>query len=121
MTAQSLGELLAGPGSAELIVAFDRNGASIDLGQFRRDVAGNVARLKAISCEAGLLACADTYWAAVGLSALFVLGAKAALAPTLSPESWGGYRAADEVLVTDQRQAVDPRSVLLGDHHHGDQ
>ena len=115
MTARTMGDVLAGSRPATDIVAFDRDGTAIDLRQFRGDVAGTAAQLEAISCQAGLLACADTYWAAVGLAALFVRGAKAALAPALRPEGWAGYRTTDEVLITDLPHADDPRAIRLGD------
>jgi len=110
MTVGTLRDVLAGSRSATGIVAFDRTGAAVDLAQFRRDVAHTSARLEAVSCKAGLLACADSYWTAVGLAALFVTGARAALAPALRPEGGAGHRRAHEILITDQPQGDDPQA-----------
>jgi acyl-coenzyme A synthetase/AMP-(fatty) acid ligase len=114
MTGGTMRDVLAGSRPAGGIVAFDRSGDIVDLAQFRRDVAHTAARLEVVSCKAGLLACADSYWTAVGLAALFVTGAKAALAPASRPEVEVGLRLADEILITDQPQADDPQAIQLG-------
>ncbi|HWT99454.1 MAG TPA: AMP-binding protein, partial [Terriglobales bacterium] len=113
--------MLAGSRPAADIVAFDRTGAVVDLAQFHRDVGHTAAWLEALSCKAGLLACADGYWTAVGLAALFVTGAKAALAPALRPEGGASYRRTDEILITDQPPADDPRAIQLGVAAAGDE
>ena len=61
-------------GNPGRIVAMTK-GRAIDLAQLRRDVAVNTRSLRATWCKRGLLLADDTYWAAVGMLALFQAGA----------------------------------------------
>src|SRR5258708_254548 len=60
-------------------------GHVIDLRRFRADVAAAAARLAAVGCRRGLVACDDAYWATVGLFALAHCGAETVLPPNLLP------------------------------------
>lgn len=62
-------------------------GRPISLAEFRNDVAANALALHARGCQRGLLVTADTYWAAVGMLALFQAGAVVVMPPNILPET----------------------------------
>lgn len=102
MSHGSVAWLLAGERAAGDPVAFARDGSATGLAQFRRDVAWNAARMKSPSCRSALLACVDTYWAAVGLFALFQAESAVALLPGYGWDGLAAYRREGDVIVTDQ-------------------
>jgi acyl-coenzyme A synthetase/AMP-(fatty) acid ligase len=83
------------------LVAFDGEGV-IDIAQFYRDVAWNASRLRDLSCQQGLLACRDTYWAAVGLLSLLQAGAHVALSSSQPRDSGMISDRSGDVVVTDR-------------------
>ena len=79
-----INDLLCGDAPRSKMVA--RSGQRrIELGQFRADVAANTAALRAANCRRGLLLTQDTYWAAVGMLALFQSGAVVVMPPNALP------------------------------------
>ena len=74
---RDLSDLLIGGGS-DVVIAY-RQSRPILLSQFRRDIAHNATRLRERNCRRGLLMTVDTYWCAVGMLALFQIGARQAI------------------------------------------
>ncbi|HVJ42888.1 MAG TPA: AMP-binding protein [Dongiaceae bacterium] len=123
MIQKSISAFFAAGRAATDIVAFaDRaNGGELDVDvvQFQRDIAWNAARLKSLSCRQALLVCADTYWAAVGLLALFHAGAEVAMPPGARPDSLGPFRRPGDLVVTD-RDGPSQDAVFLLEAGQGD-
>lgn len=86
MTRRSIAGLFTEGRAADQIVAINKTGP-ITLARFQRDVAANATRIREAGCRRGLLACTDTYWAAVGLLGLFHAGASAVMPQNLKPDS----------------------------------
>jgi acyl-coenzyme A synthetase/AMP-(fatty) acid ligase len=103
-TALTIADLLGGPLDPARVVA--RCGkAAITLAQFRADVAANAAALGEGTCRRGLLITADTYWAAVGVCALFQIGAEVVLPQNVTVGACDAIRAYWDVLVCDRLPA----------------
>ncbi|MET1027218.1 MAG: AMP-binding protein [Dongiaceae bacterium] len=86
MTSGSISRLFGQSRATDRIIAVT-HGRQIDLVQFHRDVAANAIRLQQMGCNRALLACTDTYWAAVGLLALFHAGASVVMPQNMRPDS----------------------------------
>jgi acyl-CoA synthetase (AMP-forming)/AMP-acid ligase II len=86
---------------------------SIALGQFRSDVATNAAALRAVNCRRGLLLTQDTYWAAVGMLALFQSGAVVVMPPNALPATLASLAGEWDHLVSDATAAGVVRQLLL--------
>ena len=86
MTSRSISRLFVESRAPDQIVAITHD-RQIDLAQFHRDVAINAMRLRQMACNRALLGCSDTYWAAVGLLALFHAGASAVMPQNMRPDS----------------------------------
>jgi acyl-coenzyme A synthetase/AMP-(fatty) acid ligase len=109
---RSLSDFFATVHGAADPVAFDGDGI-IDVNQFHQDVAANVARLRKLSCQQGVLLCADTYWAAVGLLSLFHAGATVILPSTRHEEGLTAFVSPDDIVVTDQRDNAAASTLVL--------
>lgn len=96
--------------SAIVAVAGERR---IELRQFRRDVAANAAALRVLGCRRGLLVTRDTYWAAVGMFALFEAGAVVVMPPNLLPATLTSLAAEWDQLVCDDAIDGAARSYVL--------
>ncbi|HVJ32902.1 MAG TPA: AMP-binding protein [Terriglobia bacterium] len=97
-----------GRAAADLIAFADRPAGGddkVDLAQFQRDVAWNAAKLRSLSCRQALLASSDTYWAAVGLLALFHAGADVAMLPGIRADTLPSFRRAGDLIVTDRDES----------------
>lgn len=96
----TLSNLLCGAADLSAIVAASGE-RRIDLGQLRRDVACNADVLRARGCRRGLLVTRDTYWAAVGMLALFQAGAAVVMPPNALPETVSSLSGEWDCLVSD--------------------
>ena len=74
---------------------------TIELAQFRSDVAANAAALRAVNCRRGLLLTQDTYWAGVGLLALLQSGAAVVMPPNALPATLASLAGEWDHLVSD--------------------
>ena len=95
-----INDLLCGNVPRSAVVARS-GGRRIDLGQFRSDVAANAAALRAVNCRRGLLLTQDTYWAAVGMLALFQSGAVVVMPPNALPATLASLAGEWDHLVSD--------------------
>jgi acyl-coenzyme A synthetase/AMP-(fatty) acid ligase len=110
---RDLSDLLIGGGS-DVVIAY-RQSRPILLSQFRRDIAHNATRLRERNCRRGLLMTADTYWCAVGMLALFQIGAEAILPQNATAGAGKAIGAAWDMIVTDRPDGEDESErVLLG-------
>jgi hypothetical protein len=107
-----INDLLCGDVPRSKLVA--RSGRRrIDLGQFRSDVAANAAALCAVNCRRGLLLTQDTYWAAVGMLALFQSGAVVVMPPNALPATLASLAGEWDQLVSDVAVAGIAPQLLL--------
>jgi acyl-coenzyme A synthetase/AMP-(fatty) acid ligase len=97
---RDLATLLVAAEHDDAVIAF-RGSERIDLKRFRRDIAHNAARLAALNCRRGLLVTADTYWCAVGMMALFQIGATAVMPQNVTAGAAEDIRAEWDLTVTD--------------------
>jgi hypothetical protein len=95
-----ISDLLCGDVPRTKVVARS-GGRRIGLGQFRADVAANAAALRATNCRRGLLLTHDTYWAAVGMLALFQSGAVVVMPPNALPATLASLAGEWDHLVSD--------------------
>jgi acyl-coenzyme A synthetase/AMP-(fatty) acid ligase len=100
MTAGALATLLLDEAAADRPVA-SSGGHIIDLRRFRADVSAAAARLAAVGCRRGLVACDDAYWATVGLFALAHSGAESVFPPNVLPATLTALAGAFDHIVTD--------------------
>ncbi|MBV5268841.1 MAG: acyl-CoA synthetase, partial [Afipia sp.] len=98
---QSVSDLLTGPGDPGRVVAITQ-GKTIDVAKLRRDVAVNALRLAESGCKRGLLITADTYWAVVGMLALFQAGAEVVMPQNSTIGSVTSIQQHWDTLVCDQ-------------------
>jgi acyl-coenzyme A synthetase/AMP-(fatty) acid ligase len=107
----TINDLLCGEVPRSRVATSDRR--TIELGQFRSDVAANAAALRAANCRRGLLLTQDTYWAAVGLVALLQSGATVVMPPNALPATLAALAGEWDSLVSDAAVAgVAPSFVL---------
>jgi acyl-coenzyme A synthetase/AMP-(fatty) acid ligase len=95
-----LAGLLTSDPEAEWTIACS-GGEKIGRQRFRADVGAAAARLQALGCRRGLVACDDTYWAAVGLFALAHTGAESLLLPNALPATLATLQGSFDHIVTD--------------------
>jgi hypothetical protein len=98
---RDLATLLVAAEHGDAVIAF-RGSERIDLKRFRLDIAHNAARLATLNCRRGLLVTADTYWCAVGMMALFQIGAIAVMPQNVTPGAADDIRAEWDLAVTDR-------------------
>jgi len=98
-------------GAAERPIA-SVHGRTINLGQFRADVASTITRIAAVQCRRGLVVCDDAYWATVGIFALAHAGAETVLPPNGLPATLQALSGAFDYVLTDG--AVRGDGILLG-------
>lgn len=99
-------------GNSARIVAYcdDR---PVTLGQFRSDILKNAVALKERRCRRGILVTSDTYWAAVGLLALFHAGAIVVMPNNVLPKTLSDFVSGDAILVSDTEvQGIDACHLL---------
>jgi acyl-coenzyme A synthetase/AMP-(fatty) acid ligase len=101
---ESVSDLLTGPGDPGRVVAITQ-GKVADVARLRRDVATNARRLVEAGCRCGLLMTADTYWAAVGMLALFQAGAEVVMPQNATIGSVASIRQHWDTLVCDRLPA----------------
>ncbi|HEY1360769.1 MAG TPA: hypothetical protein VGF60_00915, partial [Xanthobacteraceae bacterium] len=110
----TLASLLCGAADLSAIVAATGE-RRIDVGQLRRDVARNAEALRARGCRRGLLVTRDTYWAAVGMLALFQAGAVVVMPPNALPAMVSSLGGEWDCLVSDEEAAgLASQHVLVG-------
>ena len=107
-----INDLLCGDVPRSTVVA-TRGRRTIELGQFRSDVAANATALRAANCRRGLLLTQDTYWAAVGLLALLQSGAKVVMPPNALPATLASLAGEWDRLVSDATADVAPSFLLM--------
>jgi len=112
MTAGPLASLLLGDAAAERPVASSK-GQVIRLQRFRADVAAAAARLAAIGCSRGLVACNDAYWATVGWFALAHNGAETVFPSNTLPATLAAMSGAFDHVVTDGAVTGRERTLML--------
>ena len=112
MNRRSISSFFADDRAAGNMVAF-AGSATISVAQFHRDVAWNVTRLRGVACRRGLLVCADTYWAAVGILALCQVGATVALPSSTEPQSIATLINPDDYLIADRMIGQAERVMIL--------
>lgn len=100
MTAGPLAALLLDDAAADRPIS-SSGGHVIDLRRFRADVTFAAARLAAIGCRRGLVACNDAYWATVGLFALAHNGAETIFPSNVLPATLTALAGAFDHIVTD--------------------
>jgi acyl-coenzyme A synthetase/AMP-(fatty) acid ligase len=86
-----------------------RGGVTIPFARFQADVAAAAVRLH--GCQQATLACADSYWFAVGLLALLHVGAEVLLPPNTQPGTLAelATRVADDALIAGAPEAAERR------------
>lgn len=109
---RNLSDLLVGPAVEAHIIAY-RRGRAISLAEFRRDIGHNAARLADRNCRRGLLITADSYWCAVGMMALFQIGADVVLPQNTTTGARQNLRADWDLVVTDRPAGEDEPDLLL--------
>ncbi|MBK8158054.1 MAG: acyl-CoA synthetase [Rhodospirillaceae bacterium] len=109
---QSISDLLTTPGNLGRIVAATR-GRVIDVSQLRRDVYANAECLRASGCKRGLLITEDTYWAIVGMLALFQMGAEVVLPQNATVGAITSIQEHWDVLVCDRLPAGQVGGIIL--------
>jgi acyl-coenzyme A synthetase/AMP-(fatty) acid ligase len=112
MTAGPLATLLLDEAAADRPVA-SSGGHIIDLRRFRADVSAAAARLVAVGCRRGLVACDDAYWATVGLFALAHGGAETVFPPNVLPATLTALAGAFDHIVTDGAVQQGDRVLML--------
>jgi hypothetical protein len=108
---RDLPDLLIGGGSGDVVIAY-RQGQPLLVSQFRRDIAHNAMRLRERGCRRGLLMTADTYWCAVGMLALFQIGADVVLPQNVTSGAGKAIGAAWDLIVTDHPDGEGERFLL---------
>jgi acyl-coenzyme A synthetase/AMP-(fatty) acid ligase len=112
MTAGPLASLLLGDDTADRPVASSK-GHVIRLQRFRADVAATAARLAAIGCSRGLVACDDAYWGTVGWFALAHNGAETVFPSNTLPATLAAMSGAFDHIVTDGAVTGSERTLRL--------
>ena len=112
MTAGPLASLLLGDGAADRPLASSK-GQVIRLQRFRADVAAAAARLAALGCSRGLVACDDAYWATVGWFALAHNGAETVFPSNTLPATLAAMSGAFDHIVTDGAVTGSERTLML--------
>jgi acyl-coenzyme A synthetase/AMP-(fatty) acid ligase len=112
MTAGPLASLLLGDDAADRPIALSE-GHVIRLQRFRADVAAAAARLTAIGCRRGLVACDDAYWATVGWFALAHNGAETVFPSNILPATLAAMSGAFDHIVTDGAVTAGERTLML--------
>ncbi|MDY0873329.1 AMP-binding protein [Dongia rigui] len=110
---RDLATLLVGDEPDDGVIAL-RGAERIDLRRFRDDIASNAARLAAANCRHGLLATADTYWCAVGMMALFRIGATVVMPQNATPGAALAIGGAWDLIITDRLDGDADGQFLLG-------
>lgn len=110
----SVAKLLADTGDLARVVAIT-DGRTITLAQLQRDVAANAGRLAAIGCRRGLLVAADSYWAAVGILALFQIGAEVVLPQNATAGALTAIEDHWDLLVCDRLPDGQSQAFLLAE------
>ena len=100
MTTGPLATLLLDIATADRPIACT-DGHVITLRRFRADVSAAAARLTAAGCRSGLVACNDTYWAAVGMFALAHIGSETILTPNVLPATLTAIAGTFDLVITD--------------------
>jgi acyl-CoA synthetase (AMP-forming)/AMP-acid ligase II/3-hydroxymyristoyl/3-hydroxydecanoyl-(acyl carrier protein) dehydratase len=100
----ALSNLLCGAADLSAIVAVSGE-RRIDLVRLRCDVGRNADALRVRGCRRGLLAARDTYWAAVGMLALFQAGAVVVMPPNALPATLSSLAGEWDCLVCDEETA----------------
>lgn len=116
---RDLSELLAGAADGAGVIAY-RGDQAIRLAEFRRDIAHNAARLAGRNCHRGLLVTEDSYWCAVGMMALFQIGAEAILPQNMTSGARQAIRADWDMIVTDQPTGEGQNDIRLQSGTDGD-
>lgn len=101
----TLSDLLIASADGSRVVAYVAD-QPVSLAQFRSDVATNAAILRERGCRRGLLVTRDTYWAAVGMLALFQAGAVVVMPPNILPETLRQLRVEWDCLVSDTAEEM---------------
>ena len=107
-----INDLLSGDVPRSNVVA-RTGGRRIELGQFCSDIAANAAALRATNCRRGLLLTQDTYWAAVGMLALFQAGAVVVMPPNALPATLASLAGEWDHLISDAAVAGVAPAFLL--------
>ncbi len=98
---RAISDRLAGADNPDEIVAVT-SGGPVDLAQFRRDIAVNAAALEQLGCRRGLLITVDSYWCAVGMLALFQVGAEVVLPQNVTAGACHAIGAQWDLLIYDR-------------------
>jgi acyl-coenzyme A synthetase/AMP-(fatty) acid ligase/3-hydroxymyristoyl/3-hydroxydecanoyl-(acyl carrier protein) dehydratase len=111
MTRRSISGFFSDGRNAADIIAYSGSDV-LSVTQFHRDVVRNAERLRTISCQRGVLAYADSYWAAVGILSLFHAGAAVAMLPSARLDGIGKFANPGDHIVVD-RPIGQAESVLV--------
>lgn len=112
MTSGPLASILLDDAAADRPVA-SSDGQVIGLQRFRADVAAAAARLAAIGCSHGLVACDDAYWATVAWFALAHNGSETVLPSNILPATLAAMSGAFDHIVTDGAVTGNERTLTL--------
>lgn len=114
MNMVSVATLLTNASDLGRVIAI-AGGKTVTLAQLRRDVAANAERLAGTGCRRGLLVTTDTYWAMVGLLALFQIGADVILPQNATAGGLMAIRDHWDLLVCDHLPEGQSQAFLLMD------
>ena len=98
---RTISDRLVGAENSGEVVAVT-SGGPIDLAQFRRDVSANAAALERLECRRGLLITEDSYWCAVGMLALFQIGAEVVLPQNVTAGACHAIGSQWDMLICDR-------------------
>lgn len=94
-------DLVCGDSTPSAVIAIT-GGQAMDLKQFRADVAINAGAIRALGCRRGLLLTRDSYWAAVGMLALFQADATVVMPQNALPRTFSDLAAEWDHLICDE-------------------
>ena len=112
MRMRSIASLLNGPIDLVQLVAVT-GGKAVTVGKLRQDVAMNATDLSAVGCKRGLLIAEDSYWAIVGMLALFQIGAEVVMPQNATVGASAAIRDDWDLLVYDRLPAGQSQGLLL--------
>ncbi|MBS0537583.1 MAG: acyl-CoA synthetase [Proteobacteria bacterium] len=102
MTLSRLASLLLDGAAERPIASVDDQ--TVNLEQFRADVASAISQIEEAQCRRGLVVCDDAYWAMVGMFALAHAGAETVFPPNALPSTAAALSGAFDHILTDGAQ-----------------